>query len=284
MTPPDALLPAVWEVLGRRRETDDTVNLEIAPVGGDPPPFAPGQFHMLSIFGAGEAAISLSGGRGDLGPKTHGERRVHRHTIRDVGAVTHALCALEPGDQLGVRGPFGTPWPIAQAHGHDVVMVAGGIGLAPIMPVVDHVLAHRQDYGHVALLVGTRDPGSRLFVHDLTALDQRPDFDVRQTVDVTAPGWSHDVGLVTRLLAGLAVDPARTQAFVCGPEVMMRFCAQDLARLGVDPKHIFLSLERSMRCGVGHCGHCQYGPVLVCRDGPVIAYQEAARLLAVPGL
>jgi NAD(P)H-flavin reductase len=223
---------------------------------------------MLSAFGIGEVPVSVGG-----------EPLVQ--TIRAVGAVTRALCAARPGTLLGVRGPFGRPWPVEDACGCDVVVVAGGIGLAPLRTALHHVLERRAEYGSAVLLYGSRTPADLLYRRELERLRGRLDLEVDVTVDVGTGDWRGKVGVVTKLIPRAQFDPGSAVALVCGPELMMRYTAEALLERGMPPERVFLSLERSMRCGVGHCGHCQLGPVLVCRDGPVLSYDRVAPLLAV---
>jgi anaerobic sulfite reductase subunit B len=251
------------------------VTLDLTPDGpgiGEP---LPGQFTMLYAFGAGEAPISVSGCPADDG--------VLRHTVRRAGAVTRALCALTPGQAVGVRGPYGAGWPLPAAARPDLVVVAGGIGLAPLRPVMRRVVAGRERFGRVALVVGTRTPDDLLFRPELTAWRGSLDLQVEVTVDAAPPSWRGDVGVVTKLLPRLRLDPGRTVALVCGPEVMMRVVARHLVGAGLAPDRIHVSLERNMACAVGHCGHCQLGPLFVCRDGPVVAWSAVAPLLGVRG-
>ena len=250
-------------------ETTDTWTLMLEPVSGEQLDVAPGQFVMVYAFGVGEVPISVSAPPLVL-------------TVRAVGGVTQAICAMEAGDVVGVRGPFGNAWPIAECEGADVVVIAGGIGLAPLRPVVLGALEHRGSYGELVLLYGARTPGDLLYTEALehwagTAA-------VHTTVDAAGPGWTGNVGFVSQLLPGAQFDPGSTAAFVCGPEIMMRLSADALIERGVAPERIFVSLERNMRCGLGHCGHCQLGPTLICRDGPVYAYGVAKPWLAVRGL
>lgn len=278
MSVPDApMVPARWRVLARRERTADTVTLTVAPerdVDRLPVP-RPGQFSMLSAGGVHEVPISFSGLHDAAGPDGAVE-----HTVRSVGAATEALCELGPGDALGVRGPFGTAWDLATAEAGDVVVMAGGIGLAPLRPVVEHLVAHRGAFGAVSVLVGARSPDEVLFGEDLARWAATTGVDVEVTVDSAPRGWRGHVGVVTQLVDDLP-GGAGTTAFVCGPEVMMRFGARALVARGVDPDRIQLSAERNMRCAVAHCGHCQLGPHLVCRDGPVLAYPRLAALMEV---
>jgi NAD(P)H-flavin reductase len=265
--------PAPWRVTATRRESADTVTLELEPPAGEVFEFRPGQFNMLGALGTGEVPISISGDPATGGPVLH--------TIRDVGMATHALCALEPGDRVGVRGPYGTWWPLEEAEGADVMIIAGGIGLPPVRPAVYHLLAHRDRYQRVVLLYGARTPADLLFTDELADWRSRFDLDVQVTVDAAPSGWRGDVGVVPDLIATTRFDPATAAAFMVGPEIMMRFTVRALRSAGVPDDRIFLSMERNMQCAVAMCGHCQLGPFLVCRDGPVFCHQRLARWLSL---
>jgi NAD(P)H-flavin reductase len=269
----DPLVPVPYRVVSRERETHDSVSLRLEPVGPELPAFLPGQFMMLYRHGVGEVAISVSGD-----PAAHDGSLTH--TIRDVGAVSHALCRAGPGDIIGVRGPFGTSWGLHEAAGSDLVIVAGGVGLAPLRPALLGALAVRAQFGRIVLIAGARGPDEFLYRQQLAAWSDEPDLEVKLTVDLPAVGWNGEVGFVTEPLARLDVRPARTIALLCGPEPMLRFAAGALLRKGVAATRIRVSLERNMQCGIGLCGHCQLGPLLVCRDGPVVDYQCAQPLLA----
>ena len=264
--------PRPFRVAARRRETYDTWTLELAPARGGALEPSPGQFTMIYAFGVGEVPISVSGQPGGA----------LVHTVRAVGPVTEAICSAEPGATLGIRGPLGNSWPIEAATGSDLVVVAGGIGLAPLRPVLYRALASRADYGRIVLLYGSRTPGDLLYTDELETW--RGTLGVDLTVDAADASWSGKVGVVPKLIAGAEFDPASAHAFVCGPEIMMRFAAQALEERGVPSDRIHVSLERNMRCGVGHCGHCQLGPTLICLDGPVYTYGEIEHLLAVRNL
>lgn len=298
MTPqhvPD-LMPVPYRVCERVRENDDTVTLGLRPLGRALPPFRAGQFAMLYAFGVGEVPMSVSG------LPEHGG--LLRHTVRAVGAVSRALASVEPGRTVGVRGPYGNDWALrepfpdggrgagagaaasAQAgtalgtpYGGDVLVVAGGLGLAPLRPVVEAALADREHHGRVAVLFGARTPAGLVYLRDL--MHWHNGAAVRVTVDEPDATWRGPVGLVTRLLDDVGFRPAETTAFVCGPEPMMCGTAAALTALGVPPAAIRVSLERNMHCATGWCGHCQLGPVMVCRDGPVFTWGRAASLLAV---
>jgi anaerobic sulfite reductase subunit B len=263
--------PRPFSVVRRRRETHDTWTLELEPVDGAPLEPEPGQFTMLYAFGVGEVPISVSG--------TTGGRLVH--TVRAVGAVTEAICASRPGAVLGVRGPLGNSWPLAEATGADIVVVAGGIGLAPLRTALLDVLARRSEFGEVALLYGSRTPADLLYRAELERLGNRSPLQVEVTVDAGDREWRGRVGVAPKLVAGARFDPGSAVALVCGPEIMMRFAAEALLERGVAAERIHVSMERNMLCGLGHCGHCQLGPTLICRDGPVYRWSELVRLLAV---
>jgi NAD(P)H-flavin reductase len=226
---------------------------------------------MLYAPGVGEVPVSISG---------TGPGQVLVQTVRAVGAVTQALCASRPGRMIGVRGPYGTDWDVASAASGDLLIVAGGIGLAPLRGALLAALGHRDRYRRIVVLVGARSPQELIFVRDLGEWHRRG-ADVELTVDRAAAGWGGHVGVVTQLLRRAAVDPGHTTALVCGPEIMMRLTARELVALGVPAARVRVSLERNMRCGVAECGHCQLGPLLLCRDGPVVSYPAAEPLLAV---
>ncbi len=269
-------LPVLYRVAERSRETADTWTLRLEPAGADAAaPFAPGQFAMLYAFGAGEAPISIS---------AIGEDGGLVHTVRAVGAVSAALCAAEPGAELGVRGPFGTAWPVDRAAGGDVVVVAGGIGLAPLRPVIRALLQDRGRFGRICVLYGGRTPQELLYDDELAGWEARADVFTAVSVDSAGPAWTGRVGVVTGAIGDAPFDPAGATAMLCGPEVMMRFAADALRDRGMTARDIWVSLERSMACGAGHCGHCQLGPLLICRDGPVLRLDEVEGLMRVAEL
>ena len=269
--PTGAMVPAPYRVCRRRRETSDTWTLTLEPLAGEGIAPEPGQFTMLYVFGVGEIPISVSG--------TEGGRLVH--TVRAVGAVSAAICAAKPDAVLGVRGPFGTVWPLREAAGRDVVVVAGGVGLAPLRTAVRTLERGRGDYGAVTLLYGGRTPGDLLFRSELEQWRRRGMLAVDVTVDAAQSDWKGRVGVVPKLIKGANLDPGSAMALVCGPEIMMKFSVTALLDRGVAPERIHLSMERNMRCAIGHCGHCQLGSTLVCRDGPVYSYDRLAELIAV---
>ena len=269
--PAGVMTPRMLRIRRTRAETHDTFTVELDSAGAGLPPFRPGQFNMLWAPGVGEAAISVSGE-----PQ---KRQVLVHTIREVGAVTSALGRLKRGDFVGVRGPFGRPWPLERAAGSDVVLVAGGIGLAPLRPVLYEIAARRQSFGRVVLLYGCRSPEEILYRPQLETWRSSARIDVLVTVDRAVGGWPGNVGVVTTLIPRATFDAQGALALICGPEMMMRFAAMELLRRDVPASGIVVSMERNMKCGVGLCGRCQLGPEFVCRDGPVFEFERMRPLL-----
>ncbi len=268
----DPMLPQPYRVQHVRHEIPDTFTLELEPAaGGDVPPFATGQFNMLYVFGVGEIPISISG--------DPARRKPLVHTTRAVGTVSRAMRALKPDDVIGVRGPFGSHWPIERAERKDIVIAAGGIGLAPLRSVMYHVISQREKYNKAVLLYGARTPADILYRRELQHWRTHFDLDVYVTVDSATGSWRGSVGVVTQLIPRAPFDPRNTVAMVCGPEIMMRFTAAELEKRGVATENIFVSMERNMKCAVGFCGHCQYGPHFICKDGPVFQYSQIQDLL-----
>jgi len=267
------MLPRPYRVVSMRRETRDTFTLALDPVADDRVPFAAGQFNMLYVFGVGEIPISISGD-----PSRDG---VLLHTVRVVGTVTKVLGRVKQGDIVGVRGPFGRGWPIEEARGFDVVIAAGGIGLAPLRPALYELLADRDQYGRILLLYGARTPQDMIYKRELNQWRGRFDLEVEVTVDSAPNGWRGDVGVLTTLIPRARFDPAQTVVFVCGPEIMIRFTALELQNRGVPRRNIYVSLERNMKCGIGFCGRCQFGPTFICKDGPVFSYDRIEPILKI---
>ena len=267
------MLPRPFELRARRSELADCTTLELAAVDGTPLRFAPGQFTKLYVHGVGEIAISISGN--PAVPDTLVQ------TIRAVGAVSEALCAVPVGQRIGVRGPFGIPWPVERSAGKHLLVVAGGLGLAPTRPIIYWALANRDKLKSIEIVYGTRSPDEILFSRQLLGWSTTDGVRVGITVDLATEDWSGRVGVVTDLLPTMLRDPAETVAMVCGPEIMMRFVGQTLDAAGVPQDQIYLSLERNMKCGIGWCGRCQIGPYLICRHGPVFPYPAIRDLMAV---
>jgi NAD(P)H-flavin reductase len=271
----DSWMPVPARIIGVQHENINTLSIRLQFVDRafrDMYRFAPGQFNMLYVPGVGEAAISISS------DPAHPD--VMEHTIRVVGSVTRAIERLGTGALVGLRGPFGRPWPVEQMEGHDVVIVGGGIGLAPLRPVVYYLLAHRQSYGRVVLLYGCRSPEDRLFARELEAWEEEGSIHVLVTVDNTSGNWHGPVGVVTNLLKRIRVNAKRTNVLVCGPKILNRVAAWNFLQLHVPRGQVYVSLERNMNCGFGRCGHCQYGRYFVCKDGPVFSFAEVADIFA----
>lgn len=227
--------------------------------------FQPGQFNMLHLPGYGEAAISISSDPGT--PETL------RHTVRAVGTVTRALARKQPGDPLLLRGPFGSAWPVEACRGCDLVIAGGGVGLAPLRPVLYHVASHRADYGRVVLLYGARTAGDLLYPGEYDAW-RAAGIEVMVTVDLGDAKWQGPIGVVPALFYRLRLQAEQTRILTCGPEIMMRFVIFEALARKVAQRHIYLSLERNMNCAIGHCGHCQLGPAFICKNGPVFTYEQ----------
>jgi NAD(P)H-flavin reductase len=267
----DGLRPSPVRVDRVRRETADVATLGLTPASSFA--FSPGQFNMLYIFGLGEVAISLSGNPAE-------EDRIV-HTVRAVGAVSRAITRLRRNQVIGVRGPYGSCWPVANNEGSDIIVVAGGLGLAPLRPVIYYLFANRERYGRVVMLYGARGPAEILYRRELESWRRRLDVDITVTVDHAAADWRGNVGVVPALIPRTPIDPDHAVAMVCGPEIMMRFTIDALRQRGLAMDRIFVSMERNMKCAVGLCGHCQFGPAFVCRDGPVFRYDRIAALLNI---
>jgi NAD(P)H-flavin reductase len=262
---PFVLTPYIIEK--RSAETADTTTLVMVPAnGGQIPAFKPGQFNMLYSHGVGEAAISVSGD-----PK---KRDKLTHTIRAVGKITNALTSLEPGSVVGVRGPYGVSWPMEEMKHHDVVVVGGGLGLAPLRPALYDLINNRSQYERIEVMYGARSPKDIVYNDEIQRWRAIQDWRFQVTVDAAGREWYGDVGVVTTRIPDARFDPKNTVALVCGPDIMMKFVIQSLTGRGIPDDRIYVSLERNMKCAVGFCGHCQYGPIFVCRDGPVFKYSD----------
>lgn len=264
--------PLPYRVAGVRRENADTWTLTLQERAESIAGPVAGQFNMLYAFGVGEVPISLSaiGKSGEL-----------VHTVRAVGPVSGALCATKRDGTIGVRGPFGSAWPLASATARDVLIVAGGIGLAPLRPAVHAVLSEPRRYGRASLLCGARTPKDLIFRRELERWRAGSAIDVHLTVDSADGDWRDNVGVVTQLIPMAKFRPAEAVALVCGPDVMIRFAVGELQQAGIPPERIYISMERNMKCAVGLCGRCQFGPAFICKDGPVFAYSDVARLVSV---
>ncbi len=269
----NAMSPVWARIVSRCQESSNTASYTmkfVDPEIGRRYRFLPGQFNMMYLFGVGEAAISVSS------DPANSDSLVH--TIRHVGSVTFAVDRLKVGQCVGLRGPFGSNWPLESCKGRDILLVAGGIGIAPLRPAIYQLLKNRDQYGRVILLYGIRSPQDMIFKEEVEEWMERRDFQVLITVDYPSENWTGPVGVVTKLLRRVRVDSRNTSVFVCGPRVMNRAAAHSFLSHYVPEDQIFVSLERNMRCGIGQCGHCQYGPKFVCKDGPVFSYASVRNL------
>ena len=265
----DPMVPEPFRIDRVKQETEDTFTLGLVPDEANAEfAYLPGQFNMLYVFGVGEVPISISG--------DPSETSRLEHTTRRVGTVTTAMGQLRAGDMIGVRGPFGTHWPVTEEVGRDVLIVAGGIGLAPLRPVLYHLMAQREKYRKIVLLYGARSPEEILYKRELERWRGKFDLEVQVTVDRGSSAWRGNVGVVTPLVARAPFTPSNTIALLCGPEIMMRFAVNELQKRGVAAERTYLSLERNMKCALGFCGHCQYGSMFVCKDGPVFRLDQIA--------
>jgi len=276
-SPSSAMAPVPHRVRDRAIENSESATIWLEPVAQRLASPAPGQFMMLYSFGVGEIAMSVSG----VPSRDDG---AIAHTIRSVGAVSNALHDADVGTIVGVRGPFGTDWGLESCVDRDLVIVAGGCGLAPLRPVIVQALQQRSRFGRVTVVAGARTPEQFLFRAEAADWAQNQLLDAQLIVDAAGPSWAWQVGLVTGPLRRLTLDPRRTIALICGPEPMMRFSALALMEHGMAANDIRVSLERNMQCGIGWCGHCQLGPLLLCRDGPIVGYDVAAPLLEIKEL
>ena len=268
-------LPRQAAIVGRTQESPNTFTLELRLTDGEPYAFSPGQFNMLYLYGSGEVPISIVAEAGDTGVLTH--------TVRALGRITNGLAALKVGDQIGLRGPYGRGWPMREAEGHNVVVVTGGLGCAPSVSIIHHILLNREHYGHLSILQGVKHTDDLIWRNQYDAWAKLPDVAVHLAADAAEPGWHGHVGLVTALFDRLELEADRSIAMLCGPEMMMRAAAHDLNERGLAASAIYLSLERNMQCAVGHCGHCQMGGQFVCREGPVFPWPVVRERLGVRG-
>ncbi|MCA9263016.1 MAG: FAD/NAD(P)-binding protein [Planctomycetales bacterium] len=261
-------IPLETRIAGIRKDLADVASYELAFTDSDVAKryrFLPGQFNMLYLPGFGESAISISSDAED--------RQTLTHTVRFVGNVTRALSRCERGDHVYLRGPFGSSWPVEECRGADLVIAAGGIGLAPLRPVLYHIINHREDFGRVCLLYGARTPASLLYREEMQEW-KAARIEVLVTVDMAEDSWKGEIGVVPGLFGRIALRSDRTVVLTCGPEIMIRFVINEAITRGVAPERIFLSMERNMSCAMGFCGHCQLGPTFICRDGPVFSFPQ----------
>lgn len=240
----------------------------------------PGQFNMIYIYGLGEIPISLANLPAVISGST-----VIEHTVRSIGAVTKAVVGgIGIGSMVGLRGPYGNGWPLAEVEGMDVIIIGGGIGIAPLRPIVKYVEKYRDRYGRLNILLGARTPNDMLYKYEVEEYSSIPNTKLLLSSDAEAPGWRYFVGFVTNLIEYVDTDSRNSAVFLCGPETMMKVAVKKLLSHGFKKDNVYLSLERRMRCGVGICGTCQFGHYFVCKDGPVFRYSDVEEYLWVEGV
>jgi NAD(P)H-flavin reductase len=264
MTSHNPLVPQLFDITDFRCDTHDIFTLTLKPQNKSNFLFSPGQFNMLYAFGIGESAISISSS-----PLNHENIT---HTIRVVGSVTRNLQKLTTKDTIGIRGPFGNGWPIHQFKGKSIFLLAGGIGIAPLRSVIYALTSQRKDFADINLIYGTRTPQDLIYQNEFDKW--RKDINLHVIVEHATTSWTGNVGVISQLIPKVIKDPENTIVLMCGPEIMMRFSYYSLRDEGINSKNIFLSMERNMQCAIGHCGHCQWGPFFICKDGPVMNYKE----------
>lgn len=271
-------LPLEAEVVERVQETPNVFTLHLRftdPAVQTSYRFHPGQFNMLYLYGVGEIPISI------VSDPEHTQTLTH--TVRVVGRVSRGFDQLTVGDRIGVRGPFGRGWPVEQAKGGDLLVVTGGLGCAPAVSVIDYVMRRRDGFGRLMIVQGVKHRDDLIWREQYEQWMEMPNTQVLLAADVGDPGWQWHVGLVTELFDQLQWGDAPPATMICGPEPMMAASARRAGELGVPEDRIWLSMERNMQCATGHCGHCQFGPAFVCKDGPVFSYPEIKAYLGQRG-
>lgn len=272
----DLDIPHPAKIIKRTQESRTIFTLETQFMDTEPhTPFYPGQFNMLYLYGIGEVAISIASDPADT-------TRL-KHTIRAVGRVTRALQNLMEGDEIGIRGPYGNGWPLKNVMGKNMIIVTGGLGCAPTVSMINYLLARREDYGQITILQGVKHSEDLIFRKQYALWEATPNTTVHIAADVAGPKWPWAVGYVTDMIQSLTLRPEKTIALMCGPEMMMHAAVKALTTKGLPEADIYLSMERNMACGIGHCGHCQYGGLFVCKDGPIFAYPKIKALFSVKG-
>lgn len=274
----DPCLPHEAEIIKRVQESSTIFTLHLRftdPRHHQGFNFYPGQFNMLYLYGVGEVAISIVSD-----PK---KKNILTHTIRAIGRVTRALQKLQPGDRIGIRGPYGRGWPLEQVKGKDVVVVTGGLGCAPSVSIISYILQRRTQYGNLSILQGVKHSDDFIFRKQYALWQKSPHTEIHIAADQAGPKWPWSVGYVTDMIDKLKLNPENTVAMMCGPEMMMNTAVKVLNKKGIPEHHIYLSMERNMECGIGQCGHCQYGGFFICKDGPIFAYSEIKALFNQPG-
>lgn len=274
----DPHLPHVAVIDERTQESSNifTLRLQYEDTGlQDAFEFAPGQFNMVTLFGVGEIPISIVNDPLDS--------HFFDHTIRVVGRVSEGMSRLQPGDRVGIRGPFGRGWPMERIKGQDVLLITGGLGCAPLVSVIRYLIRRREDYGHIHILQGVKHSNDLIWREQYDEWAKIRDVHIMLAADVASKGWSGQQGMVTELIDQISLRSQRTVVLLCGPELMMLAAVAALREQGIPDSQIWFSMERNMQCGIGQCGHCQVGPKFVCRDGPVFCYSELADFFGAKG-
>lgn len=274
----DPYLPQDAEIVSRVQESPTIFTLHLRFAEPDCHQqflYSPGQFNMVYLYGVGEVPMSIV--------SDPDEKNIFSHTIRAIGRVTKALQKLVPGDRIGIRGPFGCGWPLEAAKGKDIVIVTGGLGCAPTVSVINYILARRNQYGNLTILQGVKHSDDFIFQQQYRQWEQSPRTQVYIAANLAGHHWPWGVGYVTDMIQPLNFDADNTIAMMCGPEMMMHAAIKALGEKRILDEAIYLSMERNMECGIGQCGHCQYGGLFVCKDGPIFAYSQIKALFSVAG-
>ncbi|KTD13689.1 hydrogenase/sulfur reductase gamma subunit [Legionella gratiana] len=276
--PNDPYVPFEAEIIERIQESPTIFTLHLRFFDTslhDTFNFYPGQFNMLYLYGVGEVAISIVSD-----PE---KKDILTHTIRAVGRVTRALQKLETGDKIGVRGPYGRGWPLEQTQNKDIIVITGGLGCAPSVSIIDYILARRKQYGHLSILQGVKHSDDFIFRKKYAVWEKSPNTVIHIAADQAGPKWPWNVGYVTDMIDKISLNPENTVVMMCGPEIMMHTAINLLKKKGISENDLYMSMERNMECGIGQCGHCQYGGFFICKDGPIFAYSEIKELFNMPG-
>ncbi len=274
----DPYLPKEVEIIQRTQESSSIFTLHFRFTDEEHHKqfqFYPGQFNMLYLYGVGEVAISIVS---DPRKKTF-----LSHTIRAVGRVTKAMQKLQVGDRLGIRGPFGVGWPLQKTIGKDIIVLTGGLGCAPSVSIINYILGRRRHYGKLSILQGVKHSDDFIFRKQYAKWQKSDHTEVYIAADQAGPKWPWGVGYVTDLIDHIMIQPDNSVVMMCGPEMMMNTAVKVFTQKGILENDIYLSMERNMECGIGHCGHCQYGGLFVCKDGPVFAYSQIKELFKESG-
>ena len=271
-------MPFEAEVVERIQESPTIFTLRLRFIDAEQQKhyhFEPGQFNMVYLYGVGEVAISIVSDPED--------EQLYDHTIRVVGRVTRGLAQVQQGQRVGIRGPFGRGWPLQQAEGHDVLIVTGGLGCAPVVSVINYIISRRDRFGRLTIMQGVKHSDDLLWRQRYELWSQMSDTHVVIAADQGGRQWPWHIGPVIGMFDELNLQPGRTIVMMCGPEGMMHAAIKRLHEMGVPEDMLFISMERNMHCAVGHCGHCQYGGHFVCKDGPVFSFNEIKAIFGKSG-